>query len=235
LLLIIKNGNLSLSHFQQSTNQKNMPDIGKLISGFRIFKATTYQKQKDIIYHLLEQGQKASTLVISCSDIRLSPNEIFATNPGEIYMISNIGGLVPKYESQGIHGILSAIEYAVKNLEVQNIIVLGHTRCDAMKLMLSDDFVEQKGLSESMKAWLSVVNEAREATKAKMNDKPAEDQQNYCEQESLIISMRNLLSYPYIAERMKANKLNIYGWQFNIESGDIIAFNPQTKLFDNIA
>ena len=213
-----------------------MPDIGKLMSGFRVFKATTFQKQKDVIYHLLEQGQKPSTLVISCSDIRISPNEIFATNPGEIYIINNIGGLVPKYQSQGIHGILAAIEYAVKNLEVQNIIVLGHAKCDAMKLFVSsNDIAENKNLSESMKIWLSVASEAREATKAKMSDKSIEEQQNYCEQESLIISMRNLLSYPYIEQRMKANKLNIYGWQFNIENGDIIAFNPQTKLFENIA
>jgi carbonic anhydrase len=72
-----------------------MPDIGKLISGFKVFKATTYQKQKDIIFHLLAQGQKPSTMVISCADIRLAPAEIFATNPGELYVINNIGGLVP--------------------------------------------------------------------------------------------------------------------------------------------
>ncbi len=98
-----------------------MPDITKLANGFRIFKATTFPKQKEIISHFLEQGQKPTTLIISCSDIKLAPAEIFATNPGELYVINNIGGMVPKYGTTGIHGILSAIEYAVINLEVQNI------------------------------------------------------------------------------------------------------------------
>ena len=69
-----------------------MPNVGKLISGFRVFKAKTFQKQKDTLKHLLEQGQKPSTMIISCSDIRIAPAEIFATNPGELYIINNIGG-----------------------------------------------------------------------------------------------------------------------------------------------
>ena len=90
-----------------------MPNIAKIISGFKVFKATTFQKQKDVIEHLLRQGMKPSTMIISCADIRIAPAEIFSTNPGELYIISNVGGLVPKYDSKGIHGILAAIEYAV--------------------------------------------------------------------------------------------------------------------------
>jgi len=213
-----------------------MANIGKLISGFRVFKATTFQRQRETIHHLLEQGQKPSTLVISCSDIRISPAEIFATNPGEIYMINNIGGLVPKYNATGVHGILSAIEYAVTILQVENIIVFGHAKCDAIKMMMSDKFTATtNGLSESMKTWLSIAGEARNAVKKEMSNESEETQQKSCEQESIVISLRNLLEYPYISKRMSEKKLSIFGWQFNIETGDIMALNPNTGFFDPIS
>jgi carbonic anhydrase len=213
-----------------------MPNVGKLISGFRLFKSTSFPKQKDVINHLLEQGQKPSTLVISCSDIRLPPAEIFETNPGELYIISNIGGLVPKHGTSGIHGIMSAIEYAVNELQVENIVVLGHAKCDGIKMMMSDKFLSaNNGLSESMTTWLSVASEARDAVKKQLADKSAEEQQASCERESIIISMRNLATYPYIKKRMEENKLQIFGWQFDIENGEIMSFNTETNFFEPIS
>ena len=213
-----------------------MSNVGKLVSGFRVFKATTFQQKRDVIHHLVEQGQKPTTMVISCVDLRLAPAEIFAANPGDLYILSNVGGLVPKHDTAGIHGILAAIEYAVTTLEVENIIVLGHAKCNSIKMVMSDQLTENKrALSESMKTWLSVASAARDAVKKEMSDKSEEEQQAACEQESLIISLRNLAEYPYVAKRMKENKLNIFGWHFNIETGDIMAFDPDTKFFEPIA
>ncbi len=213
-----------------------MTDINQFVGGFRTFKATTFSRQKDIVHHLLQQGHKPSTLVISCSDIRISPSEIFAVTPGEFFNLSNIGGLVPKFSVDGIHGILSAIEYAVTVLEVQNILVLGHAKCDSIKMIMSDKFVAEKnGLSESMKKWLSIATEAREAVKSKMQGKSEEEQQTACEQESIVISLKNLLTYPYIAKRVKEDKLKILGWQFDIENGDVLAFNGATGIFESIS
>jgi carbonic anhydrase len=213
-----------------------MSNIGKLISGFRVFKSTTFHQKQDMIQHLIEQDQKPTTMVISCADIRLAPAEMFAANPGELYIINNIGGLVPKYDTQGIHGILAAIEYAVTILEVENIIVLGHAKCSGIKMMMSEEFTAKNSkLSESMRTWLSVASEARDIVKKQMSDKSAEEQQASCEQESLVISLRNLMTYPYIAKRMRENKLNIFGWHFNIESGEIMAFDPDTKFFEPIS
>ncbi len=213
-----------------------MSDIGKIVSGFRVFKSTTYQKQKDIIHHLLEQGQKPTTMVITCSDIRISPSEIFAANPGELYILSNVGGIVPKFDAKGIHGIMAAIEYAVKEIEVQNIIILGHAKCNAMKMIMSENFVEsKKKLSESMHTWLSIASEAREAVKREMTDKSEEEQLEACEHESLVVSMHNLMEYPYVAEAVKKQKLNVIGWHFDIEKGEIMSFNPDNGFFEPIS
>ena len=212
-----------------------MPDIGKLVSGFRVFKATTFQQKKDVIHHLVEQGQKPSTMVISCVDIRIAPAEIFATIPGELYVINNIGGLVPKHGAGGVHGIMSAIEYAVTDLQVENIIVLGHAKCDGIKMMMSDKFTAKtQGLSESMKTWLSIASEAREAVKKQMADKTPEEQCTACERESVVVSLHNLVEYPYIAKRMEEKKLSVFGWHFDIETGEIVGLNPETGFFDPI-
>lgn len=212
-----------------------MSDIGKLISGFRVFKATTFQQKKDVIHHLMQQGQKPSTMVISCVDIDVAPAEIFATIPGELYVINNIGGLVPKHTAVGVHGIMSAIEYAVKDLQVQNIIILGHAKCDGIKMMMSDKFTDTtKGLSESMRIWLSIAAEARDAVKKEMADKSHDEQCKACERESVVVSLSNLIEYPYIAKRIEENKLSIFGWHFDVENGEIIGLNPDTGFFDKI-
>ena len=213
-----------------------MPNIGKLIGGFRVFKSTTFERQKDTIKHLLAQGQKPSTLVISCADLRLSPAEILATNPGELYVLNNIGGLVPKFDTSGTHGILSAIEYAVNELQVENIVLLGHAKCDGIKMMMSDKFeASSGGLSESMKTWLSVASEARDAVKKEMSDKNEEEQQAACEHESLVVSMRNLMTYPYIAKRVKNDELSLIAWHFDVENGEIKAFDNQRAVFEPVS
>ncbi|MBU6338632.1 MAG: hypothetical protein KGQ36_01480 [Rickettsiales bacterium] len=211
-----------------------MPDITKLVNGFRIFKSTTFAQKKDVIKHLVAQEQKPTTLVISCVDLRMAPSEIFATNPGELYVINNIGALVPKYDAGGIHGIMAAIEYAVKDLQVQNIIVLGHAKCDSIKMMMSDKYADKK-LSESMQKWLSVAEAAREAVKKQLADKNSDEQQASCERESLVVSFKNLMEYPYIAERMKKNNLQIFGLHFDIEDGDIMSFNAGNGFFESIS
>lgn len=212
-----------------------MTEVSKLISGFRVFKSTTYVQKKDIIHHLLQQGQKPSTLVISCCDLRISPSEIFATSPGELYVINNIGGLVPKYDTTGTHGILSAIEYAVQDLEVENIIILGHAKCDGIKMLISDQAINHnKNLSPSMHAWLDVAKDAKDAVQKELADKTIEEQQESCEYESLVISLKNLINYPYIKKRLSQKKINVCAWHFNIESGSIMTFDPNSGFFEPV-
>jgi carbonic anhydrase len=213
-----------------------MPDVGKLISGFRVFKATVFEQQKEILHHLVIQGQKPTTLVIACADLRIAPADFFATNPGELYVVTNIGGLVPKFNTDGVHGILAAIEYAVVELEVENILVFGHAKCESIKMMMSDKFIsETEGLSQSMKTWLSIASEARDAVKNELADEPVDYQQAACEHESIVISLRNLLEYPYISERLERGSLQIFGWHFDVETGDIMAFDPDTGFFEPLS
>jgi len=213
-----------------------MTDLNRLVSGYRSFKATVFERERDIIRHLIEQKQKPSTLVISSCDLPISPSEIFSANPGEFFILNNIGGMVPKYKTEGISGILSALEYAVVNLEVETILVLNNAKCTSTKLIMSDDFVAFKSkMSDTMKIWLSIASEARDVVKKQLKDKSIEEQESAFEKETLVISLNNLLTYPYIKERISKNKIKILGWQFDIETGIISAFNPQSATFEIIS
>jgi carbonic anhydrase len=114
-------------------------------------------------------------------------------------------------------------------------VVLGHAKCNGIKMLMSEKNSANKDLSEPMKKWLEIAGEARDAVKKQLSDKSEEEQQSACEHEAIIVTMRNLITYPYIKKRMDQNKLNIFGWRFNIEEGTISAFNPDTKFFDEIA
>jgi carbonic anhydrase len=212
-----------------------MAEIKKLLDGFKIFKATTFPNHKDVIRHLIIQEHKPSTLVISSCDIKISPNEIFSTNPGDFFTIYNIGGLIPKFNTEGISGIISALEYGVINLNVDTILLLGNTKNISSKMIMSEDYDNQNSkLSNSMKTWLSIASEAREAVLNQMTENSKEEQQLAFEKEALIISIRNLLTYPYIRTRIDNNSLKIIGWQFDVESGELLALDIKNGQFEKI-
>ena len=215
-----------------------MSDFGSLISGFRVFKATTYQEQKEIAGHLIRQGVKPSTLFITCSDLRISPDMIFSSNPGELFVLRNVAALVPSYDSIGSNSIVAAIEYAVIALSVESIVVLGHAKCDSIKLLMDSDEIGHSTLSvkntKAMKSWLSVANDAKKVINDELKDKTQEEKEHACEQESILVSLRNLITYPFIEERLNDDSLKLYGWHFDIEKGSLFGFDPETKFFEPI-
>lgn len=218
-----------------------MADFGKLISGFRVFKATVYPEKKEILTHMIRQGIKSKTLFISCSDLRLSPDVIFSCNPGELYVCRNVGALIPEYTKKTASGIIATIEYGVNILEVENIVVMGHTNCDGIKLLMSEDFSENSENEESnsrkthaMRDWLSIAAEAKAAVKKELKGKSEEEQEVACQHESILVSLKHLLTYPFVEDRIQAGKLNIYGWHLDMESGVLLGFDPETKFFDPI-
>tara|TARA_B100001564_G_C20600539_1_gene652488 strand:- start:475 stop:1104 length:630 start_codon:yes stop_codon:yes gene_type:complete len=208
-----------------------MTSIGGLISGYRVFKATEYQKYKDVIGHVVELGQKPKTLVVACCDMRLAPGRIVSANPGDLYVIRNIGGLVPPFDPNGKNSTIAAIEYAVRHLQVENIIVMGHNNCDAMKLLMEGG--DALG-SQSMEHWLAIANEARDAVNNQLAGKSSQEKEWACGQESILVSLRNLISYPWIEEGIKADSVKIYGWQYDIVSGQLYGFDPIAGVFDVI-
>jgi carbonic anhydrase len=216
-----------------------MADFGKLISGFRIFRATSFQERKEVLGHLERQGAKPGTLFITCADLRIAPDILFSTNPGELFVYRNLGGFVPPFNEKDT-GILAAVEHCVLNLKVENIVVMGHAKCGIVKTLMADNSEPEDGsnneqvIGDAMKGWLSVVSEARDAVKKALSKKTQEEQESACEHESILLSMRNLISYPFVDRLIHDGQLKIYGWYFNMYEGTLAGFDPQSKQFELI-
>lgn len=221
-----------------------MPSISKMIDGYRVFKSTTYPQHKDLIEHIIRLREKPKTLVITSCSLRIAPDTIFGCNPGDLYVIRNVAGLVPSYDSGVVDGTIAAIEYAIQSLQVENIFILGHAHCDGIELLMNEDDnakrqrqkeLEEQGKSKEddpMRCWLNIAKEARDAVKRELPNATEEEQERSCEQESILVSMKNLIGYPWVDELLNEGKLMLYGCHFNIESGQLNVFNPDTRFFE---
>jgi carbonic anhydrase len=215
-----------------------MADFGKLISGFRIFKATLYQQRKDVITHVMQLGTQPTTMFITCADLKIAPDILFSSNPGDSFVFRNLGGFIPPYDENSNGATLAAIDYAACTLNVENIIVLGHTSCDVIKIVMAPEdpsqTEEQRAELKAMRGWLDIVNDARDSVKKALSKKTQKEQEHACEHEAILVSMRNLISYPFIKTRIADGRLKIYGWYFDIEQGTLYGFDPKTRFFDPI-
>ena len=208
-----------------------MTTYNQLVDGYKTYKTTVMEQKKDIVRHLIQLKIKPSTLFITCADLQISPEVITSAKPRDLYVIRNIGGIVPPYEKKGIHGEIAAIEFAVCELGVENIVVLGHTHCDGVIELMQHD-LNKKKKSDPMEAWLNIGLDAKNAVVKQMGEFPFEDQCEACEKEILLVSIRNLLTYPWVKERAGKNQLGIYGWNYDIETGELFSYDPHTHQFE---
>lgn len=202
----------------------------KLLEGLVKFRENDFEEHKEL-FSRLSKEQNPHTLFIGCSDSRLIPNLITKTLPGELFVIRNIANIVPPYhESEEYLATTSAIEYAVNILEVENIVVCGHSNCGGCKSLYSSD-EELKALPHTKK-WLELAVNAKNKVLAKVSENEFEKREWMTEQANVVEQVKNLLSYPFIRERFKQKKLSIQGWYYIIETGEVFIYNKQTGLFE---
>lgn len=210
-----------------------MPNIGKLLSGYRVFKATTFLESKDIMNHGIKQGIiKPSTLIITTSGLQISPDKLLGCNAGDLFVIRNLGGLVPKYENKD--STIAAIEYAISNMDIENIIVLGHNYCHSVEEMMKDSPSNNVTDNENISSWLGMTKDARDLVVNELHDKETSEQEKIYEQEIIINCIKNLIEYPKVTEKMKKNNLKVFGWYLNILSGDLMILDPDTGYFEPV-
>jgi carbonic anhydrase len=191
----------------------------RLIEGYRRFRETAYRERRPLYDALVAQGQSPRAMVIGCSDSRVDPAILFGTEPGEIFVVRNVANLVPPYApSADYHGTSAAVEFAVRSLKVEHVIVLGHARCGGIAALL-DDF---SGLgADFVRPWMQIAAPAKERALAAAGEQGA-DPHRCCEHEAIKTSLANLKSFPWIAERMMAGTLHLHGWYFDLETGELL-------------
>ena len=214
-----------------------MKEIATFIAGFERFQAKYFQEEQGLFLKL-RHGQNPSTLVISCCDSRVDPALLTGADPGDLFVVRNVANLVPPYRNAAedrngaeVPGIRSAIEFAVKSLEVEHIIVLGHSNCGGIQALMDGEGVTEHQY-EFIGAWVSIAKRAKERVLREMAEKSRELQAQACGQAALLISLDNLLSFPWIRKKVEEGNLILHGWYFDIETGQLLAYSAQTATFE---
>lgn len=210
-----------------------MEELNKLIDGYKRFRDNYFEGDK-ALFEQLSQGQAPSTLVIACSDSRVDPAIIMDCKPGDLFVIRNVANLVPPYETGGgYHGVSAALEFGVRALKVRHIIVLGHQYCGGIQALLNG-FVAIEG-SEFIQPWVNIAREARERVLSEMATAAKSEQLCACEKAGILVSLKNLLTFPWIKQHVEQGELMLHGWYFNIEGGVLSAYDLSADEFKPLA
>jgi len=204
----------------------------ELFKGVKEFSKYEYEKNK-LLYKNLSTKQNPHTLFIGCSDSRVIPNLITKSLPGDLFIIRNIANIVPPFrQSSEYLSTTSAIEYAVNVLDVQNIVICGHTNCGGCKALFSEE-VETNNIPHTKK-WLELAKPAKEKVE-KLKEQFNYDNTDWLvEQENIILQINHLLSYPYIKEKYQNKSLEIYGWYYDIGNGIVYNYDKSKEIFEQI-
>jgi len=205
----------------------------KLFKGIAKFRHVDFESHKEL-FKELGRKQQPHTLFIGCSDSRVVPELITRTRPGELFMVRNIANIVPPFKKTDDYaGTTSAIEYAVQVLNVEAIVICGHSNCGGCAAMHQSP--EDLQHIPHVARWLQGSSEVRERVEKQVVEGTPEEKEWLTEQINILVQMRNLLTYPYINERYKAGKIDILGWYYIIETGEIFNFNDSTETFELIS
>jgi len=202
-----------------------------LIDRYKNWKSKEYLENEEELRKLASSGQSPSTMVISCCDSRIHATSIFGADEGEFFIHRNIANLVPPYSPDGEnHGTSSAIEYAIKELKVKHLIILGHKDCGGIKYGHNMHSSKSNTNYEFINKWLSILLPAYNKIKKDISELK---QINQLEKESIKASINNLFSFPFIKKAVDENNLLIHGLIHDIGSGNLKFLHPVTKDFEN--
>ena len=190
-----------------------------LLAGYRRFRQQRWP-QEHAEYEALAQGQKPHTLVVACSDSRADPALIFDAAPGELFVVRNVANLVPPYQPDGqLHGVSAALEFGVRALNVSRIVVMGHAYCGGVHAMLNG---APDTCGDFVAPW---VAQATPVVRLICESFPAEPAERLAEETVVRLSLENLRTFPWIAERERAGDLTLVGLHFGIADGVLTALN----------
>jgi carbonic anhydrase len=195
--------------------------MDRLLNGYRRFHQTTWPERRDTFDRLAESGQKPPTLVIACSDSRVDPQMIFDAGPGELFVIRNVAALVPPYAPDSTyHGTSAALEFAVRALNVCEVVVMSHGLCGGLHALIEG---VPEAVPDFVGDWIEIAAPAREI--AMRASDPAE-RLSICEHEAVKITLANLRTFPWIEERIRDGRLTLQGCRFDVRTGVLEWLGP---------
>lgn len=206
-------------------------NMQRLLDGVHKFRDEQFGKYRNLFRRLSQDGQNPHTLFITCCDSRVLVELITQSRPGDIFVLKNIGNIVPPVTVKGeTNSTAAAVEFAVTTLKVNDIVVCGHSQCGAITTLMNPaaDLSGQPHLA----GWLSLAAPVRDLILNKYEHlNGAEAQVNAAAEENVLFSLENLNTYPCVQERLADGSLSLHGWFFKIATAELFAYDPQSRQF----
>jgi len=206
----------------------------QLLDGVHRFQQKEFGKYKQVFRRLSREGQKPHTLFITCADSRMLAELITQSKPGDLFVIKNVGNIVPPPDPErGCGSTGAGIEFAVEVLGVSDIVVCGHSQCGAISaLMQPDQALDQL---VNLRNWVSLAQPVRELIERNYNHlKTPEERIRAAEEENVLFSIEQLHGYPCVAKRLADGSLRLHAWFFKIASAELFAYDPEQRQFQSI-
>lgn len=202
-----------------------------MLNGYRTFMGGRYAKERDRYRELATDGQTPSAMIIACCDSRAAPETIFDCGPGEAFVLRNVANLVPPFEEGGgQHGTSAGIEFAVKALKVPNIVIMGHGRCGGIHAALHPS-AEPLAQGDFIGKWLDLLKPVANqfSDNGLMTDG---ERHTTLERISIRNSIKNLRTFPYVADLEAEGKLAVHGAWFDIKTGELWVLDDESGEFE---
>ncbi len=214
-------------------------DLKPLIDGYKKFQ-TQYYGNCEVsaqFQSLIEDGQSPKILLITCSDSRLDPSQLFGCAPGDLFVVRNVANLVPPFDDHPRHHSTSAaLEFAVQHLHVSHIIILGHGHCGGIRSYLSTPSLADADAQETsfIYNWMEIVREAKDKVLRENQDVSFDQLTFVCEEEALKVSLSNLKTFPWIDSKVKRGDLSLHAWYFDLPSGMMRGLDEDRQAFSDL-
>jgi carbonic anhydrase len=202
-----------------------------LADRYRRFKLRHFIPHQDDYEQLATSGQNPEVMVVSCCDSRVEPEAVFSAMPGELFVVRNVANLVPPYETNGkYHGVSAALEFAVLNLRVKHIVVIGHSGCGGVRACIEHDAAKQTA-AQFIANWMSMLDGARDRLLASGASQALPELRANLEREGVKVSLANLRTFPCVQILEGKGRLNLHGAYFDISTGQLAVLNEATNEF----
>jgi len=211
-----------------------MPFPHRLVEGYRQFADGRLRHEQGRYRELAEAGQSPEVMVIGCCDSRVSPEVIFDADPGELFVVRNVANLVPPYTPDGAQRAVSAaLEFAVMQLKVKHIVVLGHGRCGGVRAFAERD--EPLSPGDFIGKWMELLAPVAAAIGPRSRHASLEEYLSRLEYEAAVHMLGNLMSFPCVRILVEKKRLQLHAAHFDVGTGLLSAFDPAAKKFASVA